>query len=289
MIEEITFRSGKETLCGTLYLPESIKGPFAAIAFLVGSGGESERFGDAWGFKMWVTLAEHCSRNGIAVLLFDKPGNGGSTGSWEEQDFHDRAKDALSAVHFLQSRSEIDPNRIGLIGHSQGGWIAQLAAASYEEIKFIITLAGPFISVYEQIMTDIDLNHRAEKKSAAQRQLALMKIKTLLKLAKLFSRVGYKHSINLIVDYDPLPILPKIKCPVLALFGEKDVLCPPESSLPNIKQSLSSEDVTYKVFQDTNHLFWKCKTGSTKEFSQLEKKFVPEFLPAITDWLKQRV
>lgn len=288
-MEEITFRSGNETLCGTLFLPASFKEPVAAMAFLVGSGGESERFGDAWGFKMWVTLAEHCSQNGLAVLLFDKPGNGGSTGSWEKQDFHARAKDALSAVHFLQSRSEIDSNRIGLIGHSQGGWIAQLAAANYEEVKFIITLAGPYISVYEQIMTDIDLNHRAENKSAVQRKLALMKIKTLLKLAKLFSRFGYNHYINLIIDYDPVPFLPKIKCPVLALFGEKDVLCPPGSSLQNIKRSLSSKDVTYMVFPETNHLFWKCKTGSTKEFSQLEKKFVPAFLPAITDWLTSRV
>lgn len=190
---------------------------------------------------------------------------------------------------FLQSRSEIDREKVGLIGHSQGGWIAQLAAAKYEEIQFIITLAGPYIPVYEQIMTDIILHHEAENKSTVQKRIALGKIKTLLALAKLISKFGYKHYINLIIDYDPVPILPKITCPVLALFGEKDVLCPPPSSIQNIKKHLGSTDITYKVFPSANHLFWKCSTGSTREFSNLEKKFVPEFLPAVTDWLKARV
>lgn len=286
--EEVVFESNGNKLAGTLFTPEG-PGPYPAMAFLVGSGGVSQRLGEAWGFYMWVTLAEHCVSKGIAVLLFDKPGLGGSMGNWETQTFDDRADDALAAVHFLQARHEVDRSKIGLIGHSQGGWIAQLAASKSKEVSFIITLAGPFISVYEQILMDRENHLLASGASSIKKLVDMTATRALFLTARVAAKLGYKHPIMNILDYDPRPILPEVTCPVLALFGEKDVLCSPGPSLEVIKNHMPKGDVTTIVFPQTNHLFWKCKTGSTKEYEQLEKKFVHEFLEAITSWMESTV
>ncbi|MFC0189585.1 alpha/beta hydrolase family protein [Fictibacillus aquaticus] len=287
MIQEITFKSGENTLCGTLYTPDT-SGKHPAMAFLVGSGAESGSEGDAWGFKMWVTLAEHCAARGIAVLLFDKPGLGKSTGDWSKQTFDDRADDGLAAIQYLKSLPQIDNNNTGLIGHSQGGWITQLAASRSAEVSFIITLAGPYISVYDQIMMDRSGHLSIENASKLKTALTMISIKSQLHLAKIAAVLGYRHPITYIMDFDPADILPDITCPVLALFGEKDVLCHPEPSIAAINKHLLPDQTTYKIFTDCNHLFWKCETGSTKEFYKLQKEFHPDFLNTISNWITAR-
>ncbi|MCA1318498.1 alpha/beta fold hydrolase [Bacillus tianshenii] len=285
--EEVVFESTGNMLAGTLFTPEG-PGPYPAMAFLVGSGGVSKRLGEAWGFYMWVTLAEHCMSNGVAVLLFDKPGLGGSTGNWEAQTFDDRADDALAAVRFLQTLKVVDRQKIGLIGHSQGGWIAQLAASKSKEVGFIISLAGPYISVYEQILMDRENHLLVAGASPMKKLVDMTATRALFLTARVAAKVGYKHPIMNILDYDPRPILPEVTCPVLALFGEKDVLCLPGPSLDVIKSLMPKGDVTTKVFPQTNHLFWRCKTGSTKEYEKLDKRFVPEFLESIISWMKSK-
>lgn len=286
--EEVVFESNGNKLAGTLFTPEG-PGPYPAMAFLVGSGGMSQRLGEAWGFYMWVTLAEHCVAKGIAVLLFDKPGLGGSTGNWESQTFDDRADDALAAVQYLQARQDVDRLKVGLIGHSQGGWIAQLAASKSRKVSFIITLAGPYISVYEQILMDRENHLLVAGASPLKKMVGMTATKALFLIARVAAKIGYKHPIMKILDYDPRGILPGVTCPVLALFGEKDVLCSPGSSLDVIKTHMPKGDITTKVFPQTNHLFWRCITGSTKEYEQLDKRFVPEFLESITSWMKSKV
>jgi alpha-beta hydrolase superfamily lysophospholipase len=210
--EEVVFESNGNMLAGTLFTPEG-SGPYPAMAFLVGSGEGSKRLGEAWGFYMWVTLAEHCVSKGIVVLLFDKPGLGGSTGNWERQTFDDRADDALAAVHFLQGHQDVNRMKVGLIGHSQGGWIAQLAASKSREVSFIITLAGPYISVYEQILMDREKHLLAAGASSIKKIVDLNATRALFLTARVVAKVGYKHPIMNILDYDPRSICRKSPVP----------------------------------------------------------------------------
>jgi pimeloyl-ACP methyl ester carboxylesterase len=110
-------------------------------------------------FPFWKDIAEFLVARDYAVLLFDEPGVHESTGDWRRQSFDDRAEEVIAAVLQLAARDDIDPSRIGLIGHSQGGWIAQIAAARHpEEIAFLILLAGPAVSVKQQIRDDAENN-----------------------------------------------------------------------------------------------------------------------------------
>ncbi len=118
--EQVNCRNGDVTLAGTLFIP-STKKRHPAVLFLHGSG-TATRDGNRF-------LADHFARQGVATLIFDKRGSGSSTGNWREADFNDLAKDVLACVQVLKSRKDIDTKKIGLVGASQAGWVAPLAAS----------------------------------------------------------------------------------------------------------------------------------------------------------------
>ena len=138
---EVRFQNGDITLAGTLTVPRAT-GPHPAVIMISGSGPQG-RDSEAFGFKTFRIIADHLSRNGIAVLRYDDRGVGDSTGEdgwcYTSEDF---AGDALSALKSLQNRSDIDPKQIGLIGHSEGGRIAPLVASRSKDVAFIILMAG---------------------------------------------------------------------------------------------------------------------------------------------------
>ena len=130
--EEVTYKnaSGGVKLAGTLTIPSGA-GPFPAVLLLTGSGAQ-DRDETILGHKPFLILADYLTRRGIAVLRVDDRGVGGSTGSIKSSTSEDFAGDALSGVVFLKGRKEIDSGKIGLIGHSEGGLIAPIAAARLE-------------------------------------------------------------------------------------------------------------------------------------------------------------
>ncbi len=138
--EEVFFFNGGIKLAGTLTRPEA-GGPFAAVVLLQGSG-PVNRDEEAFGWKPFRVLADHLTRGGLAVLRYDSRGVGGSAGKAYQYGLHDVAADALAAVRYLKSRADIDPRRIGLCGHSQGGIVAPLCAAQSDDISFIVCLSG---------------------------------------------------------------------------------------------------------------------------------------------------
>jgi hypothetical protein len=129
------------TLAGTLTLPKG-DGPFPAAILLSGSGPQ-DRDETELGHKPFAVLADHLTRHGVAVLRYDDRGVGGSTGEFSTATLADFATDANAAVRFLLTRTEIDREAIGLVGHSEGGMVAPLAAADNKEIRFVVLLAGP--------------------------------------------------------------------------------------------------------------------------------------------------
>lgn len=139
--EEVTFKNGDVTLGGTLTTPSS-GGPFPVVILISGSG-QQNRDEEVFGFKPFALIADHFTRNGIAVLRYDDRGIGASTGDATNATSEDFAGDALAAVNLLKTRSDINPKQIGLMGHSEGGIIAPMVANNSPDVAFIILLAGP--------------------------------------------------------------------------------------------------------------------------------------------------
>ncbi|HEX3525874.1 MAG TPA: alpha/beta fold hydrolase [Thermoanaerobaculia bacterium] len=273
--EEVAYQNGDVHLAGTLTLPPG-PGPFPAVVLITGSGAQN-RNEELLGHRPFLVLADHLSRNGIAVLRVDDRGVGGSTGSVSGSTSSDFAGDTLAGVAFLKQHAHIAGDRIGLIGHSEGGLIAPLAASRSKDVAFIVMLAGTGVSGYEilpaqveaidkasgqpadRARRDADLNRSAMDLVRAEKDGAVLRTK-LKKLfeehsdaidaADLKSAGGLDAYVDqqaktlsspwfrYFVDYDPRIALRQVKVPVLALNGELDRQVLPDQNLPAIEQAL---------------------------------------------------
>ena len=320
--EEITYENGAVTLAGTLTLPPG-PGPFPAAVLITGSGAQ-DRDETLLGHKPFLVLADHLTRSGIAVLRSDDRGVGGSTGSVRDSTSADFADDALAAVRLLSERSEIDNARIGLIGHSEGGLVAPLAAVRGEGIAYLVLLAGPGVPASELLATQVErisLSGGAEPETA-KRQVALLReafeaLGADLAEDALLERlmdVGRRQAalegadledevirqqvemmlspwFRFFADYDPRHTLEKVRSPVLALNGDLDTQVDTEQNLRAIEAALArggNEDVTAISFPDLNHLFQHAKTGNPAEYATIEETLAPEVLEHISKWIHQR-
>ncbi|HVU85988.1 MAG TPA: alpha/beta fold hydrolase [Pirellulales bacterium] len=146
-------------LAGTLTVPKGDK-PFPAVLLISGSGPQ-DRDESLLGHQPFLVLADYLTRRGIAVLRLDDRGVGGSSGDLATSTTDDLAGDALAAVEFLKSCAEFDPQRIGLVGHSEGGLIAPLAASRSDDVKFIVLIAGPGVTGEEILYAQGELISRA--------------------------------------------------------------------------------------------------------------------------------
>ena len=248
---DVDFRASGNTLSGTLFLPQG-EGPFPAVVFLAGSGDESYRTGwegesRSW---FWPELQAWFAAQGHAVYIFDKPGVGDSEGDWRSEDFGDRANNTLTAVQALASRADIDGSRIGLLGHSQGGWIAVKAAAnSVQSVAYVISLAGPAISVRQQIMEDTTNRwHCEELRFQRLRQAGLsMMLSSLSGIGRILP-AGYLSGI---VRYDPSDDLAKMKQPLLALFSSNDIMVMPETNVTRLERHFGRNSGNRKLVIET--------------------------------------
>jgi fermentation-respiration switch protein FrsA (DUF1100 family) len=143
----IPHSQGRVTLAGTLTLPEGA-GPYPGVVLVSGSGPQ-DRDETLFGHKPFLVLADHLTRSGIAVLRYDDRGVAGSTGDFSGATSEDFATDALAAVDFLGAHGEVNPNMVGIIGHSEGGIVAPMAAVRSDRVAFIVSLAGTGISGME--------------------------------------------------------------------------------------------------------------------------------------------
>jgi pimeloyl-ACP methyl ester carboxylesterase len=158
--ETVSFQSGDVKLEGTLTLPPG-RGMLPAVLLISGSGAQ-DRDETILGHKPFLVLADDLTRAGIAVLRVDDRGVGGSTGGASMPTTEDFVDDALAGVTFLQGRKGIDPKKVGLIGHSEGGVIAAMAAARSDQVAFVVMLAGPGLPGDEVLVRQMELIYRAE-------------------------------------------------------------------------------------------------------------------------------
>ena len=164
--EEVTFQNGDITLAGTLTLPPG-HGPHPAVVLITGSGPQ-DRDEDLYGFKIFGVIADHLTRHGIAVLRYDDRGVGGSTGDVEQATSQDFAGDVVAAVDLLRARHDINGSQIGLLGHSEGGIVAPLAALESDDVSFIILMAGTGVPGHQILQAQLELISPTEGLSEAE-------------------------------------------------------------------------------------------------------------------------
>ena len=303
--ERVTYHNGDVKIAGTLLKPVG-KGAYPAVVFIHGSG-ELDR---TYFSSISTLLANH----GIAALVYDKRGVGDSTGDWTKSGFIDLARDALAGVGYLQTRNDINPAQVGLYGHSQGGWIAPLAASLSRDVAFVIIAAGAADSPEEQDQDRIEYQMRADRFSEEDIRQALAlnslrfevlhghadveKFLSFLKRIEKRPWASYVANPNSfeqvmvwkIYEYDPKPILEKLSTPILALFGGLDRIVPPERNVRKMAGALKkagNKNYKIKVFPGVGHDFQDATTGGRKDYLH-RKGYAPDFLNTITRWVGRR-
>ena len=312
--EEVTYanRTQNVTLAATFTIPQG-KGPFPAVLLITGSGPQ-DRDESLLGHKPFLILSDYLTRHGIAVLRADDRGTGKSTGVFSGATTADFSTDTEAGVAYLKTRSEVDPHKIGLIGHSEGGVIAPMVAARNKDVAFIVMMAGTGVTgdqilpaQAEAIAVASGTNPDEAAKNAAKEKEMLTLVETEKDQSVLEKELKEKMAgdvpdaqigmqilqitspwFRYFLTYDPASALRKVTCPVLAINGSLDKQVLPDQNLPAIRNALDeagNKRVEIDELPGLNHLFQTAKTGAPTEYAEIEETMSPVALEKITSWI----
>jgi len=301
--EEVTVEAKGFTLAGTLLMPKTGKAPFPAVITITGSGQQTrDEYLPLPGlekYRPFRQIAEALASRGIAVLRVDDRGVGHSKGgdSLKVSTSANFADDVRAQVDFLRERRDIDPSRIVLVGHSEGGMIAPMVAATDPRIAGIVLLAGTgkrgdaiiAYQVDQGLEGDVTLTDEARAKARAAQQEAMRKAIAGDASAPEALRNPW---MRYFLGYDPLPTIRKVRQPILILQGELDrqVTADQADMLAKAAREAGNRDVTARVFPGLNHLFLPAKTGALTEYSSLSTNAIPEdVMKELTSWLVEKL
>ncbi|HLP12504.1 MAG TPA: alpha/beta fold hydrolase [Flavobacteriales bacterium] len=269
--EELNFSNGKINLSGVLFKPVRVT-DYPIVIMVHGSGAVDRNA------PYYHSLGYALAQKGIGVFLYDKRGNGKSTGNADSASMYDLAGDALAAMQLLKSKPEIKNKRVGFMGISQGGWIVSIAANKTADCAFVILNVGPAVSVFEQDLHRVKYSMLQEGWPATAIDSAVMytttyfeyaqtnsksSLKKLLAAIKWASNVKWKEFINVPKtpipadefywwrnnNYDPAADIQKFKIPVLSILGEKDELVPPAENKAKMDSLLRISKTRYQVVE----------------------------------------
>jgi uncharacterized protein len=248
------------------WYPDSNRTPLPGLVLVDGAG---DGTADGWGERPAVFAGF-----GAVVLSHDKPGCGGSPGSWLDQSLQDRARETLAAVEFLRNQPEVDRDRVGLLGVSQGGWVSILAASlAPDAIRAVVTISGPGVSVSEQeryriaraVAGDAEamawVDERARRLLAGEDPISILASQAAFADRPWYAEVSFAYDQveflrwgQGIVGFDPATVLPQVRCPVFAAFGGADPDVPAARSVANFARLLPPDPRhAFVVFPGANH------------------------------------
>jgi uncharacterized protein len=302
--EEVRYRNGDVPLAGLLMLPPAA-GPVPAAVIIQGSG-RSDRT------NQWARgIAEELVRGGTAVLLTDKRGSGASGGDWQTSGFEDLAGDALAGVAVLRARADVDSARVGLVGLSQGGWIAPLAAARSPHVAFVVDISGAAVSYAEQSFHEMGNTAR----QAGLDEAGVREVLAVNRAAGAFLVTGdwasyqraREHALGTpaqpvaagfpasadapiwtflrqVYAYDPLPYWIVLRQPVLVLLGADDEQdnVPVAVSVQRLERGFASAGKTnarVTVIPGAGHSF----------IDHEKHALMPAFTDALAAWMREHV
>jgi uncharacterized protein len=298
---DVKFERQGTQLTGAVRRPQG-GGPHAAVAFVDGSG-PAERDG-------WDDEAEVLAAAGFASLAWDKPGCGGSDGDWRDQSLQDRADEALAAVACLAAQEGVDPARITLLGASQGGWVGPLAASRSPEVAAVISLSGAGVSPYRQEAYRVEhmlraagapedqiadalafFHHRAERFRRGDDLEAILADQLAHRDAPWYPVLGddgvVEHLAFMarIYDYDPAPVLARVSCPLLAIWGARDTYVPVAASAEAFAAGLGragNDSFRLEVIADADHGLRLPPTGTDERGPR-----IPDLMEMVVSWLRR--
>lgn len=302
---------GIPRLSGTLTIPAT-PGPHPAIVLIPGSG-EVSRDGDMFGHRFYLVLADALTRRGFAVLRSDKRGLGRSGGDFATATTYDFAVDIGAATVFLRNRRDIDGHRIGLVGHSEGALNGAMVAAKDPGIAFLVLMAGNGIPAGDMLLArTLHAAGSDAADNATRRELALQRavlaavtvrateqeresaVRKLYQDAK--AQYGRPFSeddiapfltpwMRTLLSIDPQAWLQQVKCPVLALVGDKDRVVPAPENLPALKKALAANSAAeVRLIPGVNHFFQTARTGEFSEMAAIEETMSPQVMELIGAW-----
>lgn len=303
--ESVSFTNAQYTFNGTLTLPENYSKNTPVVLMVTGSG-QQNRDEELFNHKPFAVIADALARQGIASLRYDDRGWGDKSVNFADFTTDDFRQDAAAAIPLLRKRF----NKVGILGHSEGGTIAMMLAAE-GKADFIVSLAGMAISGKEtlimqnrQAMTAIGLpketvdsycnsiskalDEIASGKKASEINIDDVPVALKPITIKALQQADTPY-IRHFLTVDVGKLLPKIKCPVLALNGTKDTQVDCDANTTRIEKGLALCKHSIKKIDGVNHLFQHCNTGIVTEYQQIEETIAPEVLQVVAKWINLNI
>ena len=303
--ESVSFTNAQYTFNGTLTLPENYSKNTPVVLMVTGSG-QQDRDEELFSHKPFAVIADALARQGIASLRYDDRGWGDKSVNFADFTTDDFRQDAAAAIPLLQLRF----NKVGILGHSEGGTIALMLAAE-GKADFIVSLAGIAISGKEtlimqnrQAMSAIGLPKetvdsycnsisKALDEIASGKKANEININDVPVALKPITIKALQQAdtpyIRHFLTVDAGKLLPEIKCPVLALNGTKDTQVDCDANTTRIEKGLADCKHSIKKIDGVNHLFQHCNTGIVTEYQQIEETIAPEVLQEVAKWIKTNI
>ena len=300
--EEVSFDNGEAHLEGTLVLPEGFSRKTPVLIFVTGSGQE-DRDETIFEHKPFAVIADALGRAGIATLRFDDRGVGGSTGDVINATTEDFRDDALAGIKLLRERFD----KVGVIGHSEGGTIALMLAAD-KQVDFIVSMAGMVVSGLETTVAQSRVALEAAGYPKATVDTYCKAVGDACYVRVHGGKMPFPDELDLpeelkqnyqavlrqiqtpwmmkLLSLDMRPLLSGITCPVLGINGTKDIQVEHKSNLGALRDGLPTNPKNrIEAIEGVNHLFQHCTTGAIAEYRQIEETIASEALEMIVAWL----